>query len=68
MINLVQNGEPFYEEFYETNNEILSGDVVSIKDVSHSNSNTADEGDNRQLLDSSDGYDSDHATMSEEEL
>ena len=56
------------EEFYEPNNDLLFGDMVSIRDVSTLDYGTIDDGNEGRLLDSSDGYDSDDAIVLEEEL
>ena len=68
MINAQQTQGPSVEEFYEPNNDVLLGDMVSIRDVSASDYDTADEGDEGRLLDSLDGYDSDDAIVPEEDL
>ena len=68
MIATKQEEEPLQEEFYEPNNDLLFGDMVSIRDVSTSDYGTADNGDEGRLLDSFDGYDSDDAIVPEEEL
>ena len=49
-------------------NDILLGDMVSIRDVSTFDYGTIDNGNEGRLLDSSDGYDSDDAIVLEEEL
>ena len=68
MIANKQMEEPLQEEFYDLNVELFLGDTVSIKDVTSSDYDTADDGDERRLLNSFDGYDSDDAIVSEEEL
>ena len=68
MIHAQQTQGPSMEEFYEPNNDVLLGDMVSIRDVSDSNYDTADKGDEGQLLDSLEGYDSDDAIVPEEDL
>lgn len=43
--------------FYEANNELHLGDVVSVRDASHIDYNIANDSDENVLWDSSDGYD-----------
>ena len=68
MIATTQKIEPLQEEFYKTNDDLLLGDMVSIRDVSASDYDTTDDGKEGRLLDSSDGYDLDDAIVSEEDL
>ena len=51
-----------------TNNKLLIGDMVSIRDVSHFDYGILGNCDKGILLDSSDGYNSDEAMVLEEEL
>lgn len=50
MITKVQKEEPSNEKFYEINNEVIFGDMVSIRDVSNSDYGIADNGDKRRLM------------------
>ena len=68
MIATQQEEEPLQEEFYEPNNDILLGDMVSIRDVSALDYGTTDDGNEGRLLDSLEGYDLDDAIVPEEEL
>ena len=68
MITTQQTEGPSSEEFYEPNNDVLLGDMVSIRDVSASDYDTTDDGDEGRLLDSLEGYDSDDAIVPEEDL
>ena len=57
-----------HEEFYEPDNDILLGDMVSIRDVSVSTYGAIDSGNEGRFLDSLDGYDLDDAIVLKEDL
>ena len=68
MIGAVVRNEPSPEEFYEAKEDIFGGDSVSVTDIISSDYGTADSEHRDDVLDGTEGYDSEDFVVPKEEL